>query len=153
MNNLKLMPCPHCGQEDCCASAEDHGTPTQEKWWGNIFCRDCNMDGPDIGPEDTYEAWFEKAVEVWNTLPRHLQWTTKTPTEIGWYWYQASDWNTDVAVMAFVLENIVFIHNPGLEYVQHSRDNIKGRWAGPIPRPKDKNLCYDDRQRDIVTTD
>lgn len=131
MSNIKLMPCPHCGREDCSASAVDHGNTKQERWWGNIFCRGCQMHGPDIGPADTFDAWFEKAVEVWNALPRFPQWTTEKPTQDGAYWYRSKEGEKLLAYIDD--EQVTLLDFPGQEHI----DFFAGQWAGPIPEPQE----------------
>lgn len=133
MSNNKLKSCPYCGREDCSDSAV--GGAKQERWWGNIFCRGCNMNGPDIGPEDTFSAWFEKAAEVWNSLPRYLQWTTEKPTEPGWYWRKQGYCEPIIVKVTDRnfgrSEKCLAVDGETREYFL----TCNAQWAGPISKP------------------
>lgn len=85
MSNKSLKPCPHCGREDCCATAEAWNalprrlqwtkeTPTEAGWYfirykGKITI--CRADYPKGAPYMTYrvigspDAWNTKHADEW----------------------------------------------------------------------------------------
>ena len=100
MAEIKLAPCPFCGEE-----AEWFYLIPNGAWVG---CKDADSDSTDnpkclIRPSiRRYRGDKEKSLEVaisdWNKRPSN--WHTGTPTEEGWYLvkcnkYSVSKYNTD----------------------------------------------------------
>jgi hypothetical protein len=59
------------------------------------------------------------------------KWTTKTPTEKGYYWFKAEPENSPVVVR--IMFGRAFLH--GYETAFSIRDFL-GLWYGPIKEPK-----------------
>lgn len=108
MSDIELKPCPNCGSnaemwiEDACVYA---------------VCMECDMHGPAylVKIANTEKT----AAEAWNSLPRHLRWTTETPTEPGWYWQRRDKEDTPLPVR---VENV-------------GDCPTAAQWAGPIHEP------------------
>ena len=61
-----------------------------------------------------------------------LQWTTKTPTEEGWYWNR-------VAGKATIIVKLYYDSNGEFYYrVAGLPDDPECQWAGPIPEPEEQ---------------
>ena len=112
MSDIKLKPCPHCGDFNVEYDALDD----------RVYCCDCGTSGPH------YCDGEEAAAEAWNALPRHLQWTTETPTEPGWYWWRPE--KNIVPHMVYV------VWESTMRSVQ--KDRMFGEWTtAPISEPQE----------------
>ena len=120
MSDIKLKPCPGCNGQ-------------AEMGYGDgcyyVYCTHCNTCGAGevaCSPDDE-----EKAAAAWNSLPRHLQWTTETPTQDGAYWYRSKEGEK---LLAYIdNEQVTLLDFPGQEHI----DFFNGQWAGPFPEPQE----------------
>ena len=110
----ELKPCPYCG--DAMPVVSEAG-----KCY-TIECG-CGMTGP-YGNEPV------EVITSWNSLPRHLQWTTETPTKEGHYWFRTI---VDPDTGTTGPTDVVY-YCPGSDIVRNLPD---GMWSGPIPEPKE----------------
>lgn len=61
-----------------------------------------------------------------------LHWTTKTPTELGWYWCRSNVQPKDAA--------IVLVRDGAFELDEELIEaaSLRFQWAGPIPEPQEQ---------------
>lgn len=140
MSDIELKPCPRCHSDyvsvECSLGIDGDGL---NRYFYYGFCGFCHMAGPDVNNEEGEGIAEEQAAAAWNHLPRHLCWTTKTPTEPGWYWYRLNE--KDNISMTYVdVYGTVITYYPNLcpdGWSQQNLKNIHGQWAGPIPEPQE----------------
>lgn len=118
-----LRSCPHCG------SFNVGYEPVAER----IYCEDCDTSGPSFCGGD------EEAAEAWNSLPRHLRWTTDTPTEPGWYWNRVAGKESLPMRLYYDSDGEYCYQVAGLPddcwLVSDLADEVGCEWAGPISEP------------------
>ena len=126
MSDIKLKPCPYCNGK-------------ADKWIEDAcvyyVCTYCNLRGPDFFVEKANSE--EQAAAAWNALPRHLRWTTDTPTEPGWYFVRykgkvticRADYPKGSPYMTYRV-----VGSPGAWMMDEHSDE----WAGPIPEPQEQ---------------
>lgn len=121
---MKKLPCPRCGKLKRLSVKQMSRMLNPREWeagW-EVQCDNCCMSS---GIAQTKE----KAVEVWNALPRHLRWTRETPTENGWYIYQERRNRR----LCCVIDGKV----TGFAFGLYNVEDLSGEWAGPIPDPQE----------------
>lgn len=122
----KLKPCPLCF---------DRGVSIHQDHKGAVvFCTVCETAGP-------CRKCLKDAITDWNTLPRHLQWTTKTPTEEGWYWNRVAGKETIPVKLYYDSDGEYCYRVTGLPddcwLVEDLADEVGCEWAGPISEPQE----------------
>lgn len=141
MSDITLKPCPYCQSDNVCISISPEMQDGRRFYYG--FCYDCTMVTPEVSNEEGEGIAEEQAAEAWNSLPRHLHWTTETPTEPGWYWWRPEKnivphmvyvvWES---TMRSVQKDRMFVLYPHSD-VEFAVDERPGQWAGPIPEPEE----------------
>lgn len=125
---MKKLPCPRCGKLKRTAVRRMSRMLNPREWeagW-EVECGNCCMSS---GIAQTKE----KAVELWNSLPRPLRWTYEDPTEPGWYFIKYkgkvticyADYPKGSPYMTYRVVGI-----PGAWNTKHADE-----WSGPIPEP------------------
>ena len=125
MSDIKLKPCPSCG----------HRQPALLGYGDTYYveCVHCYL----CGPRFDYD---KDAAAAWNALPRHLRWTSETPTEPGWYWYRRTDGGGRSVVMlynAYLDGRMCVYRYPEKPVPAKNFCNGDVEWAGPIPEPQE----------------
>ncbi len=111
MGELKLLPCPLCGE-----------IPLVNPVTGHILC--CKIVADDI--------------YAWSALPRALTWTTEPPKVAGWYWCRMSRLNMPRCVEVYGSEDgLRFGSGESWREPSTSVEDPDFQWAGPIPEPKE----------------
>lgn len=64
-----------------------------------------------------------------------MEWTTESPTKTGWYWYK--DCSSSRIVLLWKSYDEGLRCEPAISSTDRV-SGITGKWAGPIPVPKDK---------------
>ena len=133
---MKKLPCPRCGKLKRLSVKQMSKMLNPREWeagW-EVQCGNCYMSS---GIAQTKE----KAVEVWNALPRHLCWTTETPTEPGWYWNRVAGKETLPVRLYYDSNGTLCYQVAGLPYecwlAEALADEPGCEWAGPIPEPQE----------------
>lgn len=114
-----LKPCPSCGY----APVHCGGTTGTK-----VDCYNCGMSGPRHENPSVSKA-------AWNYLPRHLQWTTETPTEPGWYFIRYKG-KVTICYATYPKGSshmtYLVIGSPDAWSSEYADE-----WAGPIPEPEE----------------
>lgn len=122
----KIKTCPYCG-----GRAETHC----ENGAFYVGCIDCFMRGPEI--LEVRDEAEKDAIAVWNKLPRHLQWTTETPTEPGWYFSKANS-IVNVVLLGSSPEGLCVLDGEKFCLINgFSHGGRTVEWAGPIIEPQE----------------
>lgn len=116
MPELKPLPCPACGSQNCNFGLVENYTLGYDEHFIECWC--CDMQGPYC---DTEEA----AIAAWNALPRALTWTTEPPTVPGWYWARPDNAHPSADQL------IVYYIDPSCV------PDWMVQWAGPITPPRE----------------
>ena len=130
MSDIKLKPCPYCQSDNVSVECS--------QLFYYVFCNGCQMAGPDVSKEEGEVIAEEQAAAAWNALPRHLQWTTKTPTEPGWYFSRANS-IVNVVLLGGSPEGLCVLDGGKLcpiNWFSHGGRAVE--WAGPIPEPQEQ---------------
>ena len=125
MSEITLLPCPACHEcEDLTVlrAATDDDLHVKQ-----ISCP-CGTFGP-------YRYTVKEAIEAWNSLPRHLTWTTEPPKVPGWYWFDEEKIEDDLRY--YNGKKICgFSGDDCEEYCDIFRlSPLRHKFAGPIPLP------------------
>jgi len=114
----ELKPCPACGSTNVYFG--EHAI--------NVFCDNCSMSGPAHIDDD-------KAIELWNAMPRRLKYTDEKPTVPGRYWYKDNIIGSEVIVHVVYkgVNNILTAMYVG--NVSEKVANMHGKWSGRIEKP------------------
>lgn len=107
----KLKPCPPCGTPGDTLEVY----PVKDGFY-QVGCWDCFMRGTRLLSPD-------KAIKVWNALPRRLRWTKEPPKEPGWYWIR--DYGKRIHIV-----------DVGCDMTEYEPQPYR-EWAGPIPEPEE----------------
>lgn len=117
-----LRGCPHCGPKT-----------TIDVNSIQLVCLSCGLHGPvTAGQGEDCTA----AIAAWNHLPRHLCWTTKTPTKPDFYWHRDEGILSIAYIFGDTQDNLL-CHFAGEEHPT-PLILITGEWAGPIPEPQEQ---------------
>lgn len=136
--NHKLKICPYCGSAHCLLLDFMHPDGGVRYY---ATCEVCHASGPESGRR-------EEAVEQWNSLPRKLRWTTKPPSQEGWYFlreaWASGKWRNHGLVFVYFDKETetLQIRGWGRSIVGvaswgHPQQKRKPEWAGPIPMPQE----------------
>lgn len=124
----RLAPCPTCTYD--VPSLTSRTLPISGTRW-HVECPLCLMQGGASPDRD-------EAVELWNRMPRFLEWTKESPSEIGNYWFR--DETCRKPFVVFVAEadgEMVVIGEDGDAYPVSRYGRKSREWAGPLRPPKD----------------
>ena len=139
----ELKPCPACG-----ASVRLEGG---DQWYNqNSFVIRC--EDPTCGCIRVGDTERDECIRRWNALPRAphitpndvdckgcperrpgLVWTDEPPKVPGWYWWRGYK---HMAPMPLNVQDGVIVQYPITTL--RAVSDVYGKWAGPIPMPKDE---------------
>ena len=129
MSEITMLPCPHCGSNNCNVEIIKY---TDATWRYYGYCYDCETCGPSVPESEGVGIAEVKAAERWNALPRRLKWTREKPTESGEYKFRNKK-DGECFADVNIEEGTVLLY--GLEVIADF-DELVGEWAGPIQEPE-----------------
>jgi hypothetical protein len=67
-----------------------------------------------------------------------MTWTMDLPAVAGWYWYEPSHWRAECVLVGDTEDGRpIWMQRIGTDLAERLPDLGVGRWAGPIPPPKE----------------